>query len=65
MKSLNYRKERALEMYAKGRLSLEGAAKFAGLYIGDFLDLMREKGVESNITLEMFMKGLKTAKSKG
>ena len=53
------RKERALEMYNRGKLSLEGSAKFAGLYIGDFLDLMRERGMESNVTLEMFRKGLK------
>lgn len=53
------RKERALEMYSKGKLSLEGAARFAGIYIGEFLDLMRERGIESNVTLEMFMKSWK------
>ena len=50
------KKERALELYSKGKLTLEGASKFSGMYIGDFMELMREKGIENNITLEMVKK---------
>ena len=57
------RKEKALELYIKGKLTLEGAAKFADIYTGDFLELMREKGIESNVTLEDFKKALEHTKS--
>lgn len=57
------RKQRALEFYTKGKFTLEQAAKFSDMYIGEFLDLMREKGIESNVTLEMVRKGLKNLKS--
>lgn len=50
------RKERALELYGQGKLTLEGASKFAGVYIGDFMELMKEKGIESKLTLEMVKK---------
>ena len=53
------RQERALELYSKGKLSLSGATKFANMYIGEFLELMKEYGVESNLTLEDFKEGLK------
>lgn len=56
------RKEKALELYIKGKLSLEGAAKYAHMFIGDFLELMRNKGVESNINMEDFMESLKNVK---
>ena len=50
------RKQRALDMYKKNKISLGEAAKFAGMYISDFMDLMTEKGIESNVTLEMIQK---------
>jgi hypothetical protein len=57
------RKERALDLYTSGKLSLEGAAKFANLYIGDFLDLMQERGIESQVSLDMVKKGKENLKS--
>lgn len=57
------RKGRALDLYISGKLSLEGAAKFAGLYIADFLDLMQERGIESQVTLDMVKKGKKNLES--
>lgn len=57
------RKERALELYTSGKLSLEGAANFADLYVGDFLDLMQERGIESQVTLDMVKKGQKNLES--
>ena len=56
------KKEKALELYIKGRFSLEQAAKFADMYIGDFFDLMRQKGIESNLTLEDFNESIKHVK---
>lgn len=56
------KKEKALELYLAGKYSLEKAAKFSGMYIVDFLDYMREKGIEKNITLEDFKETLKHAK---
>ena len=56
------KKEKALELYIKGGFSIEQAAKFAGMYIGEFFDLMRAKGIESNLTLEDFNESLKNIK---
>lgn len=56
------KKEKALELYFNGKYSLEKAAKFANMYIADFLDYLREKGIEKNITLEDFKETLKHAK---
>lgn len=54
--------EKALELYIKGKFSIEQAAKFADMYIGEFFELMRAKGIESNLTLEDFNESLKNAK---
>lgn len=56
------KKEKALDLYFKGKFSIEKAANFADLHIGEFFDLMREKGIESNITLEDFKESLKHSK---
>lgn len=55
------KKEKALDLYIKGKFSLEQAARFADMFIGDFYDLMRQKGIESNLTLEDFNESLKHA----
>lgn len=59
------KKEKALDFYIKGKFSLEQAAKFADMYIGDFFDLMRQKGIESNLNLEDFNESVKHAKRLG
>lgn len=56
------KKERALELYIKGKFSIGQAARFADMYIGDFFELMRQKGIESNLTLEDFKDSLRHAK---
>lgn len=56
------KKEKALELYMQGKFSLGQAAKFADMYMGDFFDLMRQKGIESNQTLEDFNESIKHAK---
>ncbi len=56
------KKEKALELYIKGKFSIGQAAKFADMYIGDFYDLMKQRGIESNLTLEDFNESIKHAK---
>lgn len=56
------KKEKALEFYIKGKFSLEQAARFADMYVGEFFELMRIKGIESNLTLDDFNESLKYAK---
>ena len=58
------RKQRALQLYMQGKLSLEGAVKFADMYMGEFLEFMEQEGVESNLTLEMVKKGMLNIKNK-
>ena len=38
MRKSEDKKENAVELYREGELSLEGAAKFADLYIEEFLE---------------------------
>lgn len=56
------RKESAVELYHRGEISLEGAAKFADMYIGEFLELLRKRGIELNVTLDDYKEGLKNLK---
>ncbi len=58
-KKTENKKEKALELYLAGKFSLEGATHFADMYIGDFLELMKVKGVEKNITMDDFVESLK------
>ena len=53
------KKEKALNQYLNGKFSIEKAADFAGMYIGDFFGYMKERGVESNLTLEDMKESLK------
>jgi len=57
------KKESAIELYLKRELSIEGAAKFADIYIGEFLELLKSKGIELNLSLEDYKEGLKNLKS--
>lgn len=52
------KKERALQLYIEGKLSIEGATRFADMYIGEFLELMSNKGVELNVSLEDYRESL-------
>lgn len=55
------KKEKALELYIKGKFPIEQAARFVDMYVGDFYNLMREKDIESNLTPEDFEESLKYA----
>lgn len=56
------KKEKALDLYIKGKFSIERAARFSGLSIEEFFELMRSKGIESNLTLEDFEESLMHSK---
>ncbi len=56
------KKEKALELYINGKFSIGQAARFADMYIGEFFELMKQKGIESNLTLEDFDESIKHAK---
>jgi len=56
------RKERAVDMYSKGKLSIGAASKFAGVYIGEFFDLLKERGINLKLTVEDYKKGLENLK---
>jgi len=57
------KKEKAIDMYIKGKFSIETASKFCDLHIGEFLELLKEKGIELNITLEDYEEGLRNLKN--
>lgn len=56
------KREKALQMYIKGKFSIGQAARFADLTVGEFFEQMRAKGVESNLSAGDFADSLKHAK---
>jgi predicted HTH domain antitoxin len=61
MFNITKRKEKALELYIKGKFSIGKVSEFAGTYIGEFYEYMKDKGIESNLTLNDFEDSLKHA----
>ena len=59
------KKEKALELYIKGKFSIEQAAKFADMHIGEFFELMKTRGIESNLTIEDFNESLNNLRKSG
>ena len=49
----NAKLELAIEMYREGNWSTGKAAHFAGLYIGRFMDLLRDRGISRQYTERM------------
>lgn len=49
----------AIEQYKEGKASLNKAAEISGLCLSEFIDVLTEFGIESNLTLEDFEEGLK------
>lgn len=43
----------AIAMYRQAKWSTGKAAEFAGMYIGDFMDLLRDRKIEKPYTKEM------------
>ena len=59
------KKEKALELYIKGKFSIEQAAKFADMHIGEFFELMKTRGIENNLTIEDFNESLNNLRKSG
>ncbi|MBI2176654.1 UPF0175 family protein [Candidatus Woesearchaeota archaeon] len=51
----------AIKQYKEGKISIGKAAEIAGLSISETIDLFAELKIESNITMEDYLEGLKTA----
>ena len=49
----NAKLELAIEMYREGKWSTGKAAEFVDMYIGAFMDLLRDRKVEKPYTIEM------------
>ncbi|HEV8542213.1 MAG TPA: UPF0175 family protein [Verrucomicrobiae bacterium] len=54
----NAKLELAIEMYREGKWSTGKAAQFAELYIGRFMDLLRDRGVAREYTEQMLKQDL-------
>ncbi len=52
----------AIERYRAGEISLERAARIAGVNISKMMDILKEHGVEANLEYEDYLKSLKTLK---
>jgi predicted HTH domain antitoxin len=50
----------AIEKYKKSEASIGKAARIAGVSISKMLDIFKEHGVEANLDLEDYLKGLKS-----
>ncbi len=53
------REEFASELYKSRKISLEKASKIAGLSISEMMDLLAEKKIQANISMEDFKESLK------
>jgi predicted HTH domain antitoxin len=54
-------KEVAIKLYADGEIGISRAAHMAGIYIGDFMELVAKRGIGSNITEEQYRLAEKNA----
>lgn len=52
----------AMRMYKEDKISIGRAAEIAGVSISDFIDMMSEFGINSNLTLEDYKESLENVK---
>lgn len=57
----NAKTELAIEMYREGKWSTGKAAEFAGMYVGNFMDLLRDRNVSRPYTREMLEQDIRHA----
>jgi predicted HTH domain antitoxin len=63
MKAINIdRRERAIEKYSCGELSITQASELANLPISSFIDILIERNIKGKISSEMVKEGLKNLK---
>ncbi len=60
----NAKIELAIEMYREGKWSTGKAAEFAGLYLGTFMDVLRDRGVSRPYTEKMLEQDVAYARSR-
>ena len=59
----NAKIELAIEMYRERKWSTGKAAEFAEMYIGKFMDLLRDRNIEMPYTMEMLEQDIRHARS--
>ncbi len=52
-----------MEEYSKGRASLGRASKIAGVSISEMMDILSEYGIESDLSGQDYLEGLKNLKA--
>ncbi len=57
----NWRIEEATKLYKEGKISTSGAAKIAGLTVGEIMDELVRRGVKSDLTVGEYKESLATA----
>ena len=60
----NAKIELAIEMYREGRWSTGKAAEFAGIYVGTFMDLLRDRRIEKPYTAKMLEQDIAYARGR-
>jgi len=51
--------EKALELYRNGKVSIDKAAKIAGITVSEMMDKIAEHGIKSDETIEEYREGIK------
>jgi len=60
----NAKIELAIEMYREGKWSTGKAAEFAEMYIGKFMDLLRDRNIEKPYTEKMLERDIAYARGR-
>ena len=51
--------EKVMELYRKGKISIDKAAKISGLTVSEMMDEMSSEGIKSEESIEEYIKGVK------
>lgn len=54
--------ELAVKLFSEGKITVSEAAEIAHLSLGEMMELLSARGIESNITLEDYEEGFSNAK---
>ncbi len=61
MKDLHGRKKLAVELFSRGKITTSEAANIAKLSVGEMMDIMTKRGIDSGTGLEDVRESLKNA----
>ena len=59
-----WRKEQAIKLYGEGKFSTEQAARFAGVSVWSFFDVLKQKKIPVNYDVEELERDIKNVKWK-